>query len=144
MNDLPICLLFLGGVLIVPFVLLLGGYVMRNLDSDRNPVVGYRTALSMSSPEAWLYANHTCGQLWKRIGLILLCASPAAMGAALGVLWPSGLATKRSGLICAVVLLTITGVQIGLMLWSIWQVEKELRRRFGKNRPLSARAKKSR
>ena len=127
MYQLPIAILLIGSVLIVPLVILLGGYIMRNMGSDRNNLVGYRTARSMSSPEAWLYANQECGRLWKRLGYILLWASPATMGI---VIWLTGL-TNFAAYPWAI--LAITGTQIGTMFWSIWQIEKKLRMRFDKD-----------
>lgn len=133
MYNLLIAVLFLGCTLIVPFVMLLGSFLMRNIDSEPNSVVGYRTARSMSSPEAWLYANRMCARLWKRIGWILLGASPAGMSVAIALLWSQGMMTDRGALIGGSVLIVITGIQVGVILWSIWRVEKELRVQFDKH-----------
>lgn len=122
-----------GSVIIVPLVMLLGSSVMRNIDSGRNNLVGYRTAMSLSSPEAWLYANRECSRLWRRIAYHLLWISPAAMGAALALISNEDLNTEHSVVILASVLTAITAAQIAAMLWSIWRVEKELRRRFSKD-----------
>ena len=65
--------------LLVPVLLIVCGRMMwKHCPGKINGIVGYRTARSMKNIDTWKFANMYCGQLWWRIGWILLAVSAAA------------------------------------------------------------------
>ena len=51
--------------LIIPGVMVLGGYMMRK----------FRTALSMKNADTWAFAHACCGRVWWKAGWISLALS---------------------------------------------------------------------
>ena len=106
----------------VPAVIIICGYIMKNCHSaEPDPTVGYRTVRSMSSREAWAFANERCGGLWIKIGAaaaavsLPFCATYFFISTAYG-----------AALMCVLMLL-----QTAAMLLPIPRVEKELKEKFG-------------
>lgn len=87
-----------GCALPVPAALILSGLMMwKRCPKKINGLVGYRTARSMKTMDAWRFANEFCGRLtfWAGIGsavlsaavlLALLRASDAVLVGAMAVL----------------------------------------------------------
>ena len=85
MTLLPILM-----VCAAPLVMLLFGRLMQlTASGPPNPLMGFRTRLSMSSADAWNYANTYLGYRWIRQGFALLCVSIFAILLA-GFLGPTG------------------------------------------------------
>lgn len=58
-------------VILIPITISSGGFFLKyHTPDDINETVGYRTKRSMSSREAWIFANKTCGKLWLTGGII--------------------------------------------------------------------------
>ena len=73
-------LFMLGMDMLVPTAMLLvGRRLRRDPPGEDNPLRGYRTRRSMSSREAWNFAQRYCGGLWVLFGTILLPLTAAAM-----------------------------------------------------------------
>ncbi len=117
-------------VSVIPLVMLLGGRIMAlGVPSEPNCFVGYRTALSMSSAEAWNYANRLCGKLWKRISWPLLAVSIAVLFIAA---YAAGFdqTEGEGGAGLTWIIMAISGGQIATLLGSILYVERRLRETF--------------
>lgn len=57
--------------IVMTFAILLGGYYMKyQAPKDEQMKMGFRTEPAKASPEAWAYANRTCGTYWLIIGII--------------------------------------------------------------------------
>ena len=64
------------GFMVIPFIMLGFGYVMRKHPPKKiNGVYGYRTSKSMKSNETWNFAHEFCGRIWVKVGLIMLLVS---------------------------------------------------------------------
>lgn len=65
---------------IVPTLMIIIGRVFeKNPPKTINGVYGYRTNMSRKNQETWDFAHKYCGQLWWKIGWIMLLVSTAAM-----------------------------------------------------------------
>lgn len=106
----------------VPAVIIICGYIMKKFHSaEPDSTVGYRTARSMSSREAWAFANERCGGLWIKIGAVASAVSLPFCAAYFFISTAYGAA-----LMCVLMLL-----QTAAMLLPIPRVEKELKEKFG-------------
>lgn len=62
--------------LIVPFIMIICGRMMwKHPPKNINGIIGYRTTRSMKNKETWKFAHDYCGQLWWRVGWMLLIPS---------------------------------------------------------------------
>ena len=86
-----------------------------------NSFYGYRTARSMKDQQSWDFAHRVCGRLWLRAGAVMLPVSLLAMLPALG---------RETGTV-GIWLCAVVGVQLAVMIGSVFPVERELKRRFG-------------
>lgn len=121
MSDPLVYWFCFGSAMIVPVIILAGSSILRTVsESDPNNAVGFRTRLSMSSQEAWSWANLCCARVWKKMGLVMLAASATAM---LAFSWLAG-----TGLVVFVTVLS--GLQMLCMVLSILYVQKRLRSMF--------------
>lgn len=67
--------LFLTGLL-VPLIMIAAGWFMhKHPPKEINWVIGYRTARSMRSQDAWMFAQKKIGVLWEKAGVVSLIAS---------------------------------------------------------------------
>ena len=128
-------LLFLFFGLLTPGVMVFFGWLWKkHPPRDANCVYGYRTARSMKSPEAWAFAHAYCGRLWRIWGGIVLGATAAAflIGslALCGWTFPD-MALQEDVDAVGYLLLALTGVQLAVLIASIFPVERALKRHFG-------------
>lgn len=110
-----------------PIVIFGAGYVLIGTASgEPNKYVGFRTKLSVTSKEAWQYANETCGRIWKKLGIVLAVVSAACM-----------LLSRLSDDVFTWLWVTmiLVAVQIACMLITIAVVQHRLRQRFGEGKP---------
>lgn len=113
-------------VLLIPGVMLFFGRELeRNPPQEINHGYGYRTSRSMKSKLTWDFAQVYCGRLWQKCGKILLPVSVAPIVAVLLL----GRDVEPGGTIC----LVINGVQLAVMLGTIFPVERALKRNFDEN-----------
>jgi hypothetical protein len=100
--------------------LILGGVCMKKYaKSTTDRSIGFRTQRSMSSQEAWSFANEKCGNLWIWTGAIsfVICIIPFLI-----------LRDKTADGIIQVTLLIL---QTAATLVSAAVVEKQLKNKFG-------------
>lgn len=121
MDVLTWILLLVGGCL-CPLLMLAGGLIFcKHPPKTINSWYGYRTARSMKNQATWDFAHRCCGRLWIRLGLILLAVTAVVL---VPVIW---LGSDEVGCVAAVILL---GVQVILLLGSIYPVEQALKKNF--------------
>ena len=114
-------LFMLAAVLLVPLVMLgFGTRFLRHPPKRINGVYGYRTTRSMKNQDTWTFAHRTCGRLWRMLGLILLLLS-------LAVMLP--LAGRPEGLV-GLWGIVLEGVQLAVLIGSLFPVEAALKRTF--------------
>lgn len=62
--------------LLVPCTMIgLGKLFLNKAPKNINSTFGYRTTMSMKNQDTWQFAHKYCGQLWFRLGAILLLLS---------------------------------------------------------------------
>ncbi|MDO4188735.1 MAG: SdpI family protein [Lachnospiraceae bacterium] len=67
-------------VLFAPILFIIAGAIQKNHPPKNiNRTVGFRTALSMESQEAWDYANKQIGVYWVKVGIVELIVSVIAV-----------------------------------------------------------------
>ena len=109
---------------IVPVIMIISGVIMLyKAPRKMNRFMGYRTSMSMKSPETWKFAHALCGKLWAVIGCILLPLS------AIPMVFVSGKQPAEIEKIGGI----LTAAQVAVMLCSVVYVEYSLRRNFDKN-----------
>ena len=107
---------------IVPFIVILCGYFMKeHTPEEINSIIGYRTKRSMSSPEAWEFANKLCGDMWIKGGLASLVPSLALTAAICFLI------SNRTGVVAAAI---IELVQAALIFLPVYYVEQQLKKKF--------------
>lgn len=111
------------GMLIPVTMLVFGIRFSRGAPENINSVFGYRTAMSMKNRDTWEFAHRHCGRIWRACGLILLPVSAAPM---LFVLGGSEDAVGAVGGI-------ISGVQLVVLIGSIFPTERALKKNFDEN-----------
>ena len=116
--------LLLIGSLIPTMLLFIGEILRKHPPRTISWYLGYRTARSMKSQEAWDYAQSRLGQLWRRLGLPLWIFS-------LLILLPFRDAPED---LQGLVLLVLTGGQLVALLSGIPRIEQELQERFREDR----------
>ena len=110
--------------LLVPLTMALSGHWLdKNPPKEINGLLGYRTKRSRKSADAWNFAQHLCGKIWVKWGLIQLPVSLLAM-----------LPFLKSGIdVVSIAALVVMTAQILVMIASIYPVERALRRNFDEN-----------
>ena len=107
--------------LLVPAVMIgFGRMFLKNPPRNINASFGYRTAMSMKNQDTWDFAHQYCGRLWYRCGLVML---PLSVVPLLFVLSRDIGVIGNRGLIVA-------GVQLAVMLGTVFPVERALKRTF--------------
>ena len=110
--------------LMLPLLMLgLGKEFQKNPPTEINPGYGYRTTRSMRSQAAWDFSQRRMGEVWHKWGRVLLLPSLVPMLFLLG---------RDVGLV-GTVGMVICGVQLAVMLASIFVVERELKKHFDQN-----------
>ena len=110
--------------LLVPLTMLLSGRLLDKYPpKEVNGLLGYRTKRSRKSADAWNFAQHFCGRLWVKIGIVLFPVTLLAM-----------LPFLKSGVdAVSIAALVVMVAQVTVMVASIWPVERALRRNFDEN-----------
>ena len=110
--------------LLVPLAMIGGGRMfLKNPPQYINSSSGYRTPRSMKNQDTWDFAHQYCGRLWYRCGLVMLLPSVVpllfVLGRDIGVVGNTGL--------------VVTGVQLIVMLGTMFPTERALKRTFDQN-----------
>ncbi len=109
-------------IIIIPVAISIGGFFLKyHMTSDINDTIGYRTEKSMSSKEAWVFANKSCGKLWLAGGIIAFIVS---------VSLPLLFYTMNGESVGSYVGIVILILQLIAVILSIVKVEKQLDRNF--------------
>ena len=110
-----------GCNVLIPIVMIIGGYMMRKHPPRRiNGCVGYRTRRSRKSKETWAYAHELAGRIWWKLGWIMVLPSVIAMAAVI-----HGNKDQMDKMT-----LILDGIQVLILLGSIFFVEKGLKDNF--------------
>lgn len=63
-------------ILAVPLLMIwMGSLFRRGIPKEVNKTFGYRTFRSMRNQNTWTFAHQYCGNLWFKVGRIMLAAS---------------------------------------------------------------------
>lgn len=107
--------------LIIPIIMLVAGRMMwKHCPKQINRVIGYRTARSMKNMDTWKFAHEYCGQLWWRIGLIMIVPSVV-------IHIPFYHSDDN---IIGIVALILVAIQVIVLIASIFPTEAALKKRF--------------
>lgn len=110
--------------LIVPVIMLFFGVIFRNhAPKDINAFYGYRTSMSTKNEDTWKFANEYMGQLWTKLGLIMLIISITAI--VLVSLYDNKFMNTLHSI--------LVPIQAVVLIASIFPIEKALRKNFDKN-----------
>ena len=96
----------------------------KHTPEEINSIIGYRTKRSMSSPEAWRFANRLCGDMWIKGGFALLIPS-LALTIIICMLF-----NNRIGVVASCI---IELVQVALIFLPVHYVEQQLKKKFEDN-----------
>ena len=111
-------------VLLVPLIMLFFGFYFKNKSpKEINSLFGYRTTMSMQNKDTWEFAHHYCGRLWLVIGMIMLPLSVIPM------LFFINQDIDVVGIAGGI----IEGIQVVVLLISIFPTEKALKKTFDEN-----------
>lgn len=107
--------------LLIPTMMIgFGWYFRDRAPKNINPLVGYRTVMSMKNRDTWEFAHHYFGRVWFILGWILLPLSIVAMCFVLGK--TEDTVSTYGGIVCF--------VQCLLLIYPIYPTEKALKRHF--------------
>ena len=110
--------------LLIPFAMVgFGKYFIKKAPKEINAVFGYRTPMSMKNKETWEFAHHYCGKVWLIMGYIILILSVISMLFVIGK--DENIVGTSGGILC--------GIQVVLLVISIFPTEIALRNNFDKN-----------
>ena len=111
-------------VLLVPLIMLFFGLYFKNKSpKEINSLFGYRTTMSMKNKDTWEFAHHYCGRLWLVLGMIMLPLSVIPM------LFFINQDIDVVGIAGGI----IEGIQVVVLLISIYPTEKALKKTFDEN-----------
>ena len=111
-------------VLLVPLIMLFFGLYFKNKSpKEINSLFGYRTTMSMKNKDTWEFAHHFCGRLWLVLGMIMLPLSVIPM------LFFINQDIDVVGIAGGI----IEGIQVVILLISIFPTEKALKKTFDEN-----------
>ncbi|MEE1304994.1 MAG: SdpI family protein [Agathobacter sp.] len=108
--------------LFVPILMLLIGYMMKkHPPKDINGIIGYRTARSTKSKEAWDFAQNYCGSLWLKVSIpmivIAIIVDALTYGRTMNVVGNVGFVFEM--------------LQCLFLVMTIIPVEKQLKKKYG-------------
>ena len=111
-------------VLLVPLIMLFFGLYFKNKSpKEINSLFVYRTTMSMKNKDTWEFAHHYCGRLWLVLGMIMLPLSVIPM------LFFINQDIDVVGIAGGI----IEGIQVVVLLISIFPTEKALKKTFDEN-----------
>ena len=96
---------------------------MNKSPKEINSLFGYRTTMSMKNKDTWEFAHHYCGRLWLVLGMIMLPLSVIPM------LFFINQDIDVVGIAGGI----IEGIQVVVLLISIFPTEKALKKTFDEN-----------
>ena len=124
MERMGFWIFMLCTVLLVPLIMLFFGLYFKNKSPKAiNSLFGYRTTMSMKNKDTWEFAHHYCGRLWLVLGMIMLPLSVIPM------LFFINQDIDVVGIAGGI----IEGIQVVVLLISIFPTEKALKKTFDEN-----------
>lgn len=96
---------------------------MKKAPDEINAVFGYRTPMSMKNRDTWEFAHKHCGKVWYTCGVVML---------PLTIIFMLLVINRNINCVCIAGLI-ILGVQLILLIGSIFPTEIALRKTFDKN-----------
>ena len=111
--------MFFVNILTPLMMIFIGMYFKKAPNLEINPLFGYRTRRSMQNIDTWQFSNRLMGKYWFQYGWILLVPSGI-----ISLILPEDILPVAS--------LGIIFVQILVMFFTIYLVEKALIKKFGK------------
>ena len=110
--------------LLIPVCMLgFGKYFRNKAPGQINMLFGYRTPRSTKNRDTWEFAHHYCGRLWLVLGMIMLPLSVIPM------LFFINQDIDVVGIAGGI----IEGIQVVVLLISIFPTEKALKKTFDEN-----------
>lgn len=109
-------------MLVIPAITAQTGFLRLRLCREPAAARGYRSELSLLSPEAWAYAQKACGPRYI-VGGLAMAALPLLMLPSLPIKTPTPLFVYTG---------TVVLFQTAVVVLLIYSVESGLHRRFGK------------
>lgn len=113
--------------IVISLSIFLGGYYLKFHIKPDDTSVGFRTKNAQSSKETWIFANQSCGKLWLIVGITAFILSIIIL-----IYFNSILSEKAEICVLAILLL----LQLFSMCFSIYHVEKQLKKFFDINSSL--------
>lgn len=101
-------------------MLVAGRMMWKHCPKHINSMIGYRTVRSMKNMDTWKFAHEYCGQLWWRIGFIMIVPS---------VVIHIPLYHSDDNTI-GIVALILEAIQVIVLIASIFPTEAALKKRF--------------
>lgn len=109
---------------LIPVIMVLAGYYMKNhVPKDINYIFGYRTPRSMKNLDTWKTAHTICGSLWMKLGMGIFIPSVLVQILFLNI----------DGDMFSYMSLLLEGIQIVVLIGSIFIVERQLKNTFDEN-----------
>ncbi|MCR4955629.1 MAG: SdpI family protein [Lachnospiraceae bacterium] len=106
---------------IIPMLMIvLGRWMWKHYPKKINGLMGYRTKRSMKNEETWRFGNQYCGQLWYKLGLIMVVPS-------ILILVPFRASTDNT---IGIVSLVLNVIQLLVLVGCIIPTEKALKKQF--------------
>ncbi len=106
--------------LLIPIIIIILGFVFRNVSTKINYIYGYRTARSMRNQDTWEFANRYSGLINIRMGIIF-----AIIGLVISLL-----TYNKSDVVQGVTLVIWVTIETIGIIATIPPVEKELKKHF--------------
>lgn len=123
--------------LLIPATMLLFGWLWKKKPpKDINALYGYRTAMSIKNQDTWDFAHQRVSMLWRRAGACLTALT--LLGFPLGGLlithgsFPALFEPQAADAI-GMLLLVLVGIQLIVLVGSIFPVERALKQAFDKD-----------
>ena len=110
--------------LLIPFTMIgFGFYFQKHPPKEINELFGYRTSLSMKNEDTWTYAHKLFGDIWYKLGIVLLVLSIIASIFTIG----------KSDDFLGNVTIVNESIQLIVLITPIFYVEKKLKETFDSN-----------
>lgn len=121
--------------LLIPATMLLFGWLWKKKPpKDINALYGYRTSMSTKNQETWNFAHQKIGALWRRIGTCLVVLTLLGFPAgSLLLAKENALSEPQAADAMGWLLLALVGVQLVVLVASIFPVERALKRAFNED-----------
>ncbi|WP_302826238.1 SdpI family protein [Anaerofustis stercorihominis] len=110
--------------LLLPIIMIIFGKLFtKNIPKTINMAFGYRTSMSMKNEDTWTYAHKLFGDIWYKLGIVLLVLSIIASIFTIG----------KSDDFLGNVTIVNESIQLIVLITPIFYVEKKLKETFDSN-----------